>query len=103
MVDVNGSSIRLVNIREEVVLKRGDISRIDQTVKEYCDYYGTDGTTLLSDCTTRGIRVRAVARPSYDDERSSWDNIVLTYQIRISDAGASEKGARLLTREWLIE
>ena len=70
---------------------------------QYSDFYGTAAATLESDCTTRGIRVRAAARPAYDDPRCSWERIVCTYQIRMSDAGCSIKGAKLVEREWLIE
>jgi len=101
--DNSVSVVRLINIREEFVLKRGEPYKSVHLQMEYCDFYNTSNITLESDCTTRGIRVRAVARPSYDDQRSSWGNIVFTYQIRMSDAGSSPKGSKLLSREWLIE
>lgn len=85
------------------MLKRGEPYRNENGSFMYCDFYGTSANDLQSDCTTRGIRVRAVARPAYDDQRCTWDNIVYTYQIRMSDAGTSPKGCRLQSREWLIE
>lgn len=94
--------LKLINLREQFVTKPGGLRRGPAFDFSYYDFYGTDSDTLESDCTTRGIRVRAAARAIYDDERSSFTDKVFSYQIRISDAGSSPEGAKLLSREWHI-
>lgn len=67
IIEVDGKIVRFVNIREPFVTKQGSFRKGPSADLSYYDYYGTGSDSLESDCTTRGIRVRAAARAIYDD------------------------------------
>ncbi|MFT4512950.1 MAG: ApaG protein [Planctomycetota bacterium] len=68
-----------------------------------------------SDRTTDGIRIFAAAEfmpqealprefndPSFDDDRDAMQSYVFRYKITMTNVGADEGVARLLSRHWLI-
>ena len=67
----------------------------------YYDYFQTISNPK-SDCTTNGIRIRTDARLVTNDPRFRVNQPFFSYQIRFSDNGASEKGAKLKMRKWVV-
>ncbi|MDL1892821.1 Co2+/Mg2+ efflux protein ApaG [Sphingobacteriales bacterium CHB3] len=56
--------------------------------------------SLLSDTTTEGIRVRAIATYLADQSQPSENKFVFAYRVFISNEGT--KPARLISRHWVI-
>lgn len=56
--------------------------------------------SLLSDTTTGGIRVRAIATYLADQSQPSENKFVFAYRVFISNEGT--KLARLISRHWVI-